>query len=229
MINEREILISILNLTRDGSADVKEIIRETKIPPEIVCQVLDRNRWSGLIRISGSKIKVNSEQRIRIAVKVLDLGADIERICKYLGWEEFENISSLAFEVNGFIVKKHFRFSFDEGRYEIDLLALKKPFVICADCKQWRRGWMGIPSRKAAEKQIQRTKTLVENSLSMLKKIGIEKWSSACFIPLIISLFPSDSAFYRNVPIVPIIQLRSFIQDMPAYVDKFKHYWISIR
>ena len=229
MISEREILISILNLTRDGSADVKEIIREVRIPSEVVCQVLDRNVQSGLIHLSGSRISVTSEQRLRIAIKALDLGADIERICKYLGWEEFEDISTLAFEVNGFVVKKHFRFSCDERRYEIDLLALKRPFVICADCKQWRRGWMGLPSRKAAEKQVQRTKSLAENSLGMLKKIGIEKWSSACFIPLIISLFPSESAFCKNVPIVPIIQLRSFIQDMLAYVDEFEHYWISIR
>jgi len=229
MIAEREILISTLNLTKDGYADLKEIIRDARIPSQIACQILERNESSGILRISGAKIIATPEQRLRIALKAVDLGADVERVCKHLKWEEFEEISTLALEMNGFRVKKHFRFSWNGKRFEIDLLALKKPFVVCADCKQWRRGWMGLPSRKAAEKQVQRTRILAENSLGMLKKIGIEKWSSACFIPLIISLFPSESAFCRNVPVVPIIQLRSFIQDMPAYVDEFEHYWISIR
>ncbi|RLG99821.1 hypothetical protein DRO38_07280 [Candidatus Bathyarchaeota archaeon] len=70
---------------------------------------------------------------------------------------------------------------------------------------------------------------MAEASLSMIEKIGISKWSQACFVPLIISLFPSASAFYRNSPIVPIIQLRNFIQDMPAHIDEIEHYWVFIQ
>ncbi|RJS86717.1 hypothetical protein CW704_04930 [Candidatus Bathyarchaeota archaeon] len=229
MIAEREVLISTLNLTKDGYADLKEIIRDARIPSQIACQILERNESSGILRISGAKIIATPEQRLRIALKAVDLGADVERVCKHLRWEEFEEITTLALEMNGFQVKKHFRFSWNGKRFEIDLLALKRPFVVCVDCKQWRQGWRGTASRKAAMKQIQRTKILAEASLSMIEKIGISKWSQACFVPLIISLFPSASAFYRNSPIVPIIQLRNFIQDMPAHIDEIEHYWVFIQ
>ena len=229
MIAEREVLISTLKLTRNGCGDIKTISRDARVPLQIVCQILERNASSGILHISGSKIRADPEQRLRIAIKAADLGGDVERICKHLGWEEFEDISALAFEMNGFRVKKHFRFSWNERRFEIDLLALKKPFVVCVDCKQWRGGWRGIASRKAVEKQIQRTKSLAEASPGMMKKIGITGWNQVCFIPVILSLFPSASRFHKNTPIVPIIQLRSFIQAMPAHLDEINHYWVFIQ
>jgi len=229
MIAEREVLISTLKLTRNGCGDIKTISRDARVPPQIVCQILERNASSGILHISGSKIRANPEQRLRIAIKAADLGGDVERICEHLGWEEFEDISALAFEMNGFHVKKHFRFSWNERRFEIDLLALKRPFVVCVDCKQWRRGWRGIASRKAVEKQIQRTRSLAEASPGMTKKIGINGWNQVCFIPIILSLFPSAFRFHKNTPVVPIIQLRSFIQAMPAHIDEMNHYWIFIQ
>jgi len=229
MIAEREVLISTLNLTKNGLGEIKDIIKDARVPSQTACQILERNASSGILRISGSKIIATPEQRLRIAIKAVDLGADVERVCKHLKWEEFEEISTLALEMNGFKVKKHFRFNWNGKRFEIDLLALKKPFVVCVDCKQWRQGWRGTASRRAAEKQIQRTRILAEASLSMIEKIGIDDWSQACFIPLIISLFPSVSRFYKNSPIVPIIQLGSFIQAMPAHIDEIDHYWVFIQ
>jgi len=228
MFAEREILVSVLKLTAEGSAEIKKVIRDAKVPSQIACQILDRYELGGMIRISGSKVSAAPEQRLRIAIKAADLGADVERICKYLSWEEFEDISTLAFEMNGWTVKKHFRFSLNHRRFEIDLLASKRPFIVCADCKRWRRGWMGTASKRAAMEQIERTRLLAENSPKMIERMGITGWERACFIPLIISLFPSTSTFHEGSPIVPIIQLRSFIQDMPAYIDQIRHYWISI-
>jgi len=228
MIAEREVLISTLNLTKSGYGEIKDIIQTAGIPSQVACQILDRNAASGILHIKGSKIVASPEQRLRIAIKAIDLGADVERVCKHLRWEEFEDVSDLAFRMNGFDVKKHFRFSWNGRRFEIDLLALKKPFVVCVDCKHWRRGWRGIASRNSAEKQIERTRSLAEASPTIIEKIGIEGWKQACFIPVILSLFPSAIRFHRNAPIVPIIQLRSFIQAMPAHIDEIAHYWVFI-
>jgi len=87
---------------------------------------------------------------------------------------------------------------------------------------------MGTASKRAAMEQIERTRLLAQSSPTMIERLGIKGWDRACFIPLIISLFPSASIFHEGCPIVPIIQLRSFIQDMPAYIDQIRHYWISI-
>ncbi|KYH42838.1 MAG: restriction endonuclease [Candidatus Bathyarchaeota archaeon B63] len=228
MIVEREVLISVLNLTKNGKARIKDVIRDAKVSTQAACQILDRNMASGILRIAGSAVMATPEQRLRIAIKAVSLGADVERVCKHLRWEEFEEISAIALEANGFKVKKHFRFVWNRKRFEIDLVALKRPFVVCVDCKRWCQGWMGAASRKVAEKQIERTRILAEASAKLAKKIGIDGWDQACFVPVIVSLLPSISKFHKASPIVPIIQLRSFIQAMPAHLDEIDHYWVFL-
>jgi len=87
---------------------------------------------------------------------------------------------------------------------------------------------MGTASKRAAVEQIERTRLLADISPKMIERLGIMGWDRACFIPIIISLFPSTSTFHEGCPIVPIIQLKSFVQDMPAYIDQIRHYWIFI-
>jgi Holliday junction resolvase-like predicted endonuclease len=229
MIAEREVLISVLKLTRNGQARIKDIIRDTRVPTQVACKILEKNAASGILHMAGSSITATPEQRLRIAIKAVSLSADVERVCKHLHWEEFEEISALALEVNGFKVKKHFRFVWNGKRFEIDLVALKRPFVVCVDCKQWRQGWRGTASRKVAEKQIERTRTLAEASANLAEKLEIDGWGQACFVPVIVSLFPWISKFHKASPIVPIIQLRSFIQAMPAHLDEIDHYWASLQ
>lgn len=228
MIAEREVLISVLNLTKHGKARIKDIIKDARVSTQVACKILEKNEASGILRIAGSSVMATPEQRLRIAIKAVSLGADVERVCKHLRWEEFEEISALALEMNGFRVKKHFRFVWNGKRFEIDLVAVRKPFVVCVDCKQWHKGWMGMASRKMAEKQIERTRALAEASVNLAEKLEIEDWSQACFVPVIVSLFPSISKFHKASPIVPIIQLRNFIQAMPAHIDEIDHYWVSL-
>ena len=63
MIAEREVLISTLKLTKDGCGDIKAISRDARVPPQIVCQILERNESSGILHISGPKIRATPEQR----------------------------------------------------------------------------------------------------------------------------------------------------------------------
>jgi Holliday junction resolvase-like predicted endonuclease len=166
---------------------------------------------------------------LKIALKAIELGADIERVCKSLTWQEFEDISVLAFEANDFRTTKHLRFTWADRRWEIDILALKEPLVLCADCKHWRHGWSGSGSRKAVEMQVERTKFLAEASKTIEDKIGIGKWKRTYFVPMILSLVPASEKFYKNVPIVSVLQLGDFLPQMPAFFDKIAHFHQSVR
>lgn len=226
MAAEREILIYLLKLTREGPAKIEDISRESRVPPQLVHEELTRSL--DLVQLDEDSVTAKAEQRLRVAIRAVELGADIERVCKFLTWTEFEDISVLAFEANNYNVKKHFRFSRSGRRWEIDILAIKRPIVACADCKQWHRGWRGSASRKAAEEQTERTKVLAEASSSMVEKIGVKGWRRADFLPMVLSLMPGARRFHKGTPIVPVLQLRDFLQEMPAYLRRIKHFHVDL-
>jgi len=227
MLIEREVLVSVLKATEEGSAQLEDVTREARVPLEVVREVLRRNSKVGIVQLSGKSVVVKGEQRLKVAVRAIGLGADIERVCNFLSWAEFEDISVLAFETNGFSVKKHFRFRWSGRRWEIDILGLKEPNVISVDCKHWHRGWRRSSSMKVAEGQIERTKALAESSITLRERIGIKEWKHAYFVPLILSLIPTPFKFYEGTPIVPVLQLRDFLQEMPAHIYELTHFRVK--
>lgn len=220
MIAERGVLVSLLKLTKEGATDLDLISQEAHVPPQIVKGVLKKHvNIVAYDSLSGT-VSVGPKQRLKLVSRLVGQGADIERVCDSLTWLEFEDISVMAFEANDYETKKHFRFKWAGRRWEIDILAQKEPLIMCADCKQWHRGWSGSGSRKAAEQQAERTKNLFEMSKTANSKLAIENWRGARFIPMILSLAPGNQKIHKGVPIVPVLQLRDFLTSMPAYLDQ---------
>jgi hypothetical protein len=224
MLAEREILISLLKLTQNNTIELDSISQEARVPVQVVRNVLKKYLDLITYETSSRSINVDSEQRLKMAIKTIEMGADIERVCNHLTWLEFENISILAFEANDYVTKKHFRFAWADRRWEIDVLALKEPLIICADCKHWHHGWSGSGSRKAAELQTERTKVLVDALKTLGDRIEIGRWKHAYFVPMILSLVPANQKFYKGVPIVPVLQLGDFLPQIPAYLGKIAHF-----
>lgn len=225
---EREVLVSLLKITREGAADFYDLCRETRIPSQIVRDILDKNSNLVTYSLPLEKVMITYEQRMKIALRAINLGADIERVCTFLTWLEFENMAILAFKANDYETKKHFRFRWFNRRWEIDILGLKNPFIICADCKHWHHKWSGSASIKAANMQMERTKMLAEAFKALDHRIPVSAWKYAYFIPMILSLLPANRKFYNNVPIVSVLQLRDFLYQVPAYLSKIAHYQFSL-
>ncbi|MBS7604697.1 MAG: hypothetical protein QXR84_03925 [Candidatus Bathyarchaeia archaeon] len=228
MLAEREILIAILKNTADESnTSIEEISREAKIPRATALETLNRLCKSGFLTINGDKVFVNREQRLKIAVKSIGLGADVERVAGLLTWSEFEHFSKESFGLNGFRVLTNFHFKWFGRRWEIDLIGLRKPLVISTDCKHWHSRWSGSASIEAARNQAERTRALAEASRRIKSKIGIDEWKYAYFIPLVLSLHPSQHKFYERIPIVPILQIGDFLQNVIVHLDEVNHFYIQ--
>jgi len=221
---ERDVLASALKLTKEHSAKIGEIGLDARVAAQIVYRILKRNSETEIVGLQGRTVVMNGEQRIRAAIRIVELGGDLERVSRLLEWDEFEDVSALAFENNSFSVKKHYRFKSLGKRWEIDILALKNPIVVSVDCKHWQKGWRGSSVAKIASSHIARTQALSEASPLLREKIGIQRWKEARFVPVILSLTPSDLKFHEEVPIVPILQVRSFLEGMPAYLYSLKHF-----
>jgi len=221
---ERSVVTSVLKLTRKGSV-LKELIRrDAKVTVQVSEETLRKLWENGLIRKKRGLVEASPSQRVTIAVQAIKLGADFEHICKFLEWTEFEGIAAKAFQANGFQVLRNFRFKQAGKRWEIDVLSCKEPLIVCIDCKHWQRRLSQTATVKAVEAQIERTHALGEALPKYYQKARLTNWKSATLIPLILSLVPGPLKFYNKVPIVPVLQLQDFINQLPLEIDLLTHF-----
>lgn len=213
---ERNIIISLLKLTKKGCVLIENVKIDARMPSAVTWELLEKLQNENLIYLKSDTIEVDSSSRLKLAVKVASLGADVESISDLLCWQEFEEIAALALKNNGYLVKKNVRFKHKEKRWEIDVIGCKKPLVVSIDCKHWKRAISSSAIKRIVELQTQRTQALADSIPNVKLKIECSKWSKAKFIPAVISLFPSAFKFYDKVPIVPILQLQDFICQLPA-------------
>ncbi len=221
---ERDLLISILKLTRGWAVAEELVARDANVSVQVTDDLLKNFRDLELIKLQDKTIEVSSNQRAKIAIHAINSGADFERVCKVIEWIEFENLAATAFEANNFVVKRRFRFKWAQRRWEIDVLGCSEPLIVCVDCKHWSRRWQGSAIRKAVEAQTLRTKVMAEAINSLQKRIGLIQWRQATLIPVILSLVPGSLKFYNEVPIVPILQIQNFLNELPAHTTDLTHF-----
>jgi len=219
---ERDLIITLLKLTKDGSVSKGIVKKDAKLPSDIVENLLRKLQKDRLIYLQTDIVEVSSLQRLKLAVRTISLGADIESVSGFLQWKEFEGIAAVAFERNGYCVKKNLRFKHAGRRWEIDIVGFKQPIVVCMDCKHWHHGLSPSVLKKIVEEQAQRTSALAESLPNPAVKAEFVSWNSVKFIPAILSLVTGSFKFYDDVPIVPVLQLQDFLGQLPAYTDVLK-------
>ena len=224
MVIERNLLISLLKLTKNGSVLIKDVNKNSKIASDIVRKMLKKLQTKGVLYLQGDFVEVNSDGRLRLAVEAASLGADIEHISGFLRWQEFEDIAALALERNGYVVTKNLRFKHVGRRYEIDVVGCRQPLVLCVDCKRWKRELRPSMLRRIVEAQVKRTRALADTLPNALLKVECVKWDSAKFLPVILSLIPSSFKFCNEVPVVPVLQLQDFLIQLPAQVESLTYF-----
>jgi len=221
---ERDLIISILKLTADGSVTREQINKDAKIASDIALKLLRGLQNNGMVYLKDNIVEADSNGRLELAVRAIVLGADVERIIGFLRWQEFEDITVIALEKNGYTVAKNLHFKHGGRRWEIDVVSCKKPLVLCIDCKHWHHGMSPSAIKKIAEAQVERTRALSESLPNISIEIEASKWGKAKFVPAILALFPGSFKFYDKVPIVPVLQLQDFINQLPAYTESLKYF-----
>ncbi len=219
MIAERDVLISLLRLTRRGPVSKPLLTKSIQATAEVVEGALKKFERLSLFDEHGGVLEVSPKQRVRITTRALELGADLEHVCRFLSWSEFEMITAEAFKANGYRVINNFRFKHGKKRREIDVIGLEEPLIICADCKHWNRGLRTAASLKTIEAQTERTRALADVLPCYVHEIGVEQWTTATFLPIVISLLPGQHKLHNKVPVVPILQLQDFISEVPLVLD----------
>lgn len=220
---ERNLLISILKLTKNEVALIKDVNIDARLPTELSCTLLQKLQNQQLIYLSDEKIELNSNNRIQLAAKAISLGADVEKISNLLCWQEFEKIAGVSLQNNGYNIQTNVRFTHEKRRWEIDVVGYKKPLVICIDCKHWGHSIAASALSKIVDAQIDRTEAFANSFPNIKEKAPCTQWQRAKFIPVVLSLVQSAYKFVHEVPVVPVLRLQDFINQVPLYTQELMY------
>ena len=224
MATERNLLISILKLTKSNLVLIEDVKRDVRMPSSTMTDLLKKLQTEDLLKLDGNKMEVDSENRLKLAIRTVSLGVDVETVSGFLGWQEFERITATVLKNNGYVVSQNLRFKNSARKWEIDVVGCRKPLVVCLDCKDWHHNLSPSAIRRIVEVQVERTKALADALPGV--SIGVEcaKWSRAKFVPAIIALLPTKFKFCDGVPIVPVLQLQDFLNQLPLELESLKYF-----
>ena len=182
----------------------------------------------GLVYLKEDNVEADSVARLKLAIKAASLGADMEQLSNLLCWQEFEEITAFALQNYGYTVRNNIHFKNTERKFEIDVVGCKKPLVLCIDCKHWQHAISSSALRRIVEAQIERTKSFADSLPNPKLNFECTQWGNAKFFPIILALWPSAFKFYYEVPIVPVLQLQDFLNQLPVYTESLKYFSRSL-
>jgi len=221
---ETEAIISLLKLSREGPISHEALKTDAKMPLSTMKRLLQKLQNDGLINLQENMVEADALDRLKLAVKAVQSGADLERVSRLLQWREFEAIAAYGFEHNGYRVFRNVHFKHDERRYEIDIAACQEQLIICADCKHWKRGLAASVLKRVVEEQVQRTCAFSEALPDPKIKIGFLVKGQMTFIPVILTLVPARIKLCNDVPVVSVLQSQDFLNELPCHVHVLKHF-----
>ena len=219
-IAKNSLLLSILRHSHEEMAEINEVAQDSRLSADDVGLIIKNLEKGQLISIEKSGgILADTTQRLRIAFELVKTGSDIERIFKYLSWQEFEEASARILEESGYAVHRRVRFRNEARKFEIDLLGLRQPLILCLDCKHWMRGSQRSPLKKAIGEQVIRVEGFAHFVRANRERFHMETWKKAKLLPVMIVLLDVPLQVYEGVPAVPILRLGNFLYELPAALD----------
>ena len=145
--------------------------------------------------------------KLKIATVLLENGFPIDEVSSALDWKDFEGLAAQILHAKDFAVMRNLILT--KPRMEIDVVGIRLGYALLIDCKHWNKYSLSS-LRTAAKKQTERAKHYVE------------KTPGAIAAPVIVTLLQDKIDFVGNVPIVPILQLSSFVDEFYGNIDQMK-------
>ena len=218
-MSTRNILVSILNLTKENNrCSLEDLRAHARMTLADLRWQVEKLAAAGMLRLQENLAVTNPEQRLGMALRALGEGADFERICRLLSWQEFEDITVRSLEANGFSAVKHVVFKSNDARQEVDVVGVRGMLIVCLDCKHWMRGLRGTLAKEIAMAQAKRAQGLASSERARTR-LGISTTSALYFVPVVVSLVNAGPRSSCGVPIVSALKLNSFLRSIDPFVE----------
>jgi DNA-binding transcriptional MerR regulator len=190
-----------------GGVSIKDFSAVTKMSSDDSKVILDEFIKSEIGTKQDESYYFEDGDKLKIAVALLEKGFPIDEISIALDWRDFEGLTAEVLSEKNFAVIKNMMLT--KPRMEIDVVGIRLGIAILIDCKHWKR-YNNSSLSSAVKKQIERTKQYVS------------KTPGAIAVPVIVTLYQDKIDFIENVPIVPIFQFASFVDEFYGNIDQMK-------
>ena len=147
------------------------------------------------------------KNKLKTALSAIKSGAPIEEASRDVDWKDFEGLVAEILESKNFEVTRNFRMR--KPTMEIDVVGIHLGVAVLIDCKHWKR-MTNSALEKIVLKQIDRVKHYVANTDEVVAA------------PVIVTLYQEETKFVSKVPIVPIIQFSSFIDEFYGNLEEIR-------
>ena len=187
-----------------STKDFAAIISTDKNTAEKILDMLTHN---GIGQTIGDLVNFEDGDKLKTALFAIKNGVPIEEVSRYIDWKDFEGLVAEILDSKHFDVLRNFRLT--KPTMEIDVVGVRLGIALIIDCKHWKR-----LSHSALEtivvKQVERVKHYMSNA------------KDAIAAPVIVTLNQEETSFISKVPIVPILQLSSFIDEFYGSMEEIK-------
>ena len=174
---------------------------------DVGLQILNNFINTGIGNLKDDFYYFEDGDKLKIAIILLQNGFPLDEISVALDWRDFEGLTAEILSSKNFAVIKNFMLT--KPRMEIDVVGIRLGIAILIDCKHWKR-YNSSSLTTAVHKQIERTKQYVA------------KTEGSMAVPVIVTLYQDKIDFIDKVPIVPIFQFSSFIDEFYGNIDEMK-------
>lgn len=147
------------------------------------------------------------KNKLKTVLSAIKSGAPIEEASRDVDWKDFEGLVAEILESKNFEVIRNFRMR--KPTMEIDVVGIHLGVAVLIDCKHWKR-MTNSALEKIVLRQIDRVKHYVANTDEVVAA------------PVIVTLYQEETKFVSKVPIVPIIQFSSFIDEFYGNLEEIR-------
>ncbi|MCV0391880.1 MAG: hypothetical protein K5790_01150 [Nitrosopumilus sp.] len=190
-----------------GGVSVEDFSAVTKITESESEIILDEFVKNNIGTKQENYYYFEDGDKLKIAISLIEKGFPIDEISIALDWRDFEGLTAEILTSKNFAVMKNMMLT--KPRMEIDVVGIRLGIAMLIDCKHWKR-YSRSSLTSAVSKQIERTKQYVA------------KTPGAISVPVIVTLYNDKIDFIDNVPIVPIFQFSSFVDEFYGNIEQMK-------
>ena len=190
-----------------GGISVEDFSAITKTNDEESRKILETFLKSDIGSKQEEKYYFEDADKLKTAIMFIENGLPLDEIAIALNWRDFEGLTAEILRVKNFAIIKNLILT--KPRMEIDVIGIRLGVAMLIDCKHWKRYSTSALSM-AVKKQVERTKHY------------ISKTPGAIAVPVIVTLYQDKLDFIDRVPIVPIFQFSSFVDEFYGNLEEMK-------
>jgi hypothetical protein len=132
---------------------------------------------------------------------------DLETVSEETIWQNFERLAGFIFEKNDFRVSINTVKTYNKTKRQYDVISKKSNQTFLVECKKWAGNRYRLSAlKKAIDQHKERT-------------LFYEHITHEDAIPLVVTLIEEEILVYEGLPIVPILKLNSFINELDDRTD----------